>query len=294
MMAATEGKAMLLRAIVVCLLLPLAALAQETPAALPQPLSDTVSDHADLLPPEAEAAVSQRLAAARAETGVHVVLVTLPSLAEHGGAGERIEDYAKRLFNAWGVGDGTRNDGVMILVSPGERAMRIALGDAFGPVWDGAAQRAIDTAFLPAFREGRWAEGLTAGVEETLVRVVRPFAEGRPSPLLEPDRGGLMTWVMLGLAALATVAIVLHKPIARAVYARRPCPRCGAPGLRRDRHVLIEATVTAEGRGETVISCPHCGHEDRKTYPIARVDSDDERGGFGGGQSSGGGATGRW
>lgn len=78
---------MLLRSLVLFLILPLMTLAQD----LPQPLSDTISDFADLLPPETEARVAAMIRKTRDETGVHIVVVTLDRIANYGGAGLGVE-----------------------------------------------------------------------------------------------------------------------------------------------------------------------------------------------------------
>lgn len=167
----------------VLLALPFAAAAQD----YPPPGSDTVNDWAEVLPPEAEARIAASLRAARQETGVQVVLVTMARIADHGGAGQRLESYAKGLFNAWGVGDGQRNDGILVLVATEDRAMRIALGAGYDPVWDNAAQAAIDRGFLPGFRAGRMGAGIETGMDEVIARIARPFAAGQPAPAPQED-----------------------------------------------------------------------------------------------------------
>ncbi len=138
----------MLRLLALLVWFPLAAFAQS----YPEPLSDTVNDYADLLPPEAEARVVATLQAAREETGVHIVLATIISQGDYGGDA-RFADFATGWLNAWGIGDASWNDGVLILVARDDREMRIVLGGGFDVIWDGRAQRVIDTAMLPAFRD---------------------------------------------------------------------------------------------------------------------------------------------
>lgn len=94
------------RAILVCILLPLATFAE----VLPQPRTDAVSDFAEILPPAEEARIADLLRGIRDESGVHVVVVTMDRISNYGGWGQSFEAYATGLFNAWGIGDARRDD----------------------------------------------------------------------------------------------------------------------------------------------------------------------------------------
>ncbi|WP_157791924.1 YgcG family protein [Pseudorhodobacter sp. MZDSW-24AT] len=281
--------------------LPAPIWAQSLPApaeaqGLPAPLSDTVSDFADLLPPEAEAELVQILAQGRAETGVQVVLVTMARLSDHGGAGQRIEDYAKALFNHWGVGDAARDDGILILIAQEDREMRIALGAGYEVIWDNAAQRVIDRAFLPAFRDGDYIAGISAGVPATFDLIARPFAAGAERPPEPPlDWGALAPFAVFGGMILAFLGLVARQRLGDALVRLRACPTCGARRLSRHRDVLLAASPARAGHGLIHTRCAACGHDRSEPYTIPKKSNGSSRsGGFGGGSSSGGGATGRW
>lgn len=284
----------MLRTILVCLALLIApALAAQT---LPDPLSDTVSDYADLLPPEDETRIAQALAKGRADTGVQVVLVTMNRLSDHGGAGARIEDYAKALFNQWGVGDATRKDGILILIARDDREMRIALGTGYEVIWDNAAQRVIDRAFLPAFRIDDYLGGIEAGVPATFDLIAKPFAAGAETPPAPPtDWGALAPFAVIGAFILGFIALVARAALGDALVRLRACPSCGARHLSRHRDVLLSANTERAGHGIVHTRCSACGYDRSEPYTIAQVsNSSGSSGGFGGGSSSGGGATGRW
>ena len=281
----------MLRWLVLLLVLPLAALAQDYPA----PLSDKVNDWAGVLSPEAVARLETKLQAARDETGVHVVLVTMKRLADHGGAGMRIDSYAKGLFNTWGVGDKTRNDGVLILVATDDREIRVALGAGYDAVWDNAAQAAIDKGFLPEFRAGKIEAGIEAGIDQVITRIARPFAKGQPAQTV-PDAGVPLPLMVLGIGAVLLLA--LRKRIGDRLQRFARCPACGHRGLERTTGETMIAGTTTPGEGWQRTRCPACGHERRETLLIrggsmGRGDRDGGSG-FGGGRSSGGGASGRW
>ena len=252
-----------------------------------------MNDRAGVLSPEAVARLETTLQSVRDETGVHVVLVTMKRLADHGGAGMRIDSYAKGLFNQWGIGDKTRNDGVLILVATDDREIRVALGAGYDAVWDNAAQAAIDKGFLPEFRAGRIEAGIEAGVEQVITRIARPFAAGQPAAAPESDEVPLP---LIGLGIGAALLLALRRQIGDGLTRFRRCPSCGHRGLDLTRGVTLEATTTTQGAGWSLTRCPACGHEQRETHLIARRGRSSGAGssGFGGGRSSGGGASGRW
>jgi uncharacterized protein len=272
-------------------LLPGLAFAQDFPA----PLADYVSDYAEVLDPGTEARITDTLTLLQADTGVEVRVVTLSRQTDYG-SDTRIEDFAKDWFNAWGIGDATRNDGILILVAVEDRAMRIALGAGYPVIYDGRAQRVIDTAMLPEFREGRYAEGIEAGAIATGDLLARPFAEQQEvtadSGFAEPaDPGGLPNW-MAAIALLGAVVMVFRRRASDAMVRLKRCPSCGTRGLSRHRSTITPATGAHQGTGLLTTGCRNCSYhrEDRYTLPSKSSRS----GGSGGGRSSGGGATGRW
>ncbi|HMO70209.1 MAG TPA: TPM domain-containing protein [Paracoccaceae bacterium] len=279
-------------------LAPAPAVAQR----IPQPLSDTVSDYTGTLDPMTADRLSDALAAGRADTGVHVVLAVIDRRSDHGGGGERIDAFATRWFNAWGIGDATRNDGVLILVAQGDREMRIALGAGYSPVWDNRAQRVIDSIMLPAFRQGQMETGIEAGVMATIDLIARPFAEGRPVSDTEgfpaPDTGFDWTLLLFLGTFASLMAFKFRRGLADGLLILRRCPSCRARGLDRRSETLREAGETTRGEAREDLMCPACGHRSRsRILPIpaeARKAASSSSGGFGGGRSSGGGASGRW
>jgi len=291
----------MLRVLCLMLLMPMAAMAQTYPA----PLSNTVSDYANLLPPEAEARVAVALQAAREETGVHIVLAVIGSQAEYGGTG-RFADFATGWFNAWGIGDATRNDGILILVGQRDREMRIALGRAYDVMWDGRAQRVIDTAMLPAFRGEDYAKGLEDGALLAIDQLARPFAakeavtedSGFPSTFGGPEVLGIVMAVLLGLGV---VWAIFQRRFGDLVLRLRRCPACGRRSLHREHEVTLAPGETTPGEAVDHQRCRSCG-DDRASVRVlpslanarAARKSSGGSSGFGGGSSGGGGASGRW
>jgi uncharacterized protein len=124
-------------------------------------LSGRVVDEANLLPPDREAALTTRLAALEADTGDQLVVVTLNSLQ-----GYEIEEYGYRLGRAWGIGQAETDSGVLLIVAPNERRVRIEVGYGLEPILtDAFSALVIQNQILPAFREGGFARGIEQGVD---------------------------------------------------------------------------------------------------------------------------------
>jgi uncharacterized protein len=295
---------MFLRFVAVALTLAAPVCAQTLPA----PQSDTVSDFAGVLDATAEGRISRLLSETRAVTGVQMVVVTLPEAAAPAGAEIRIEQVAKALFDAWGVGGAGRNDGIMLLVDTATREARIQLGAGYDPVYDGRAARVLSTAVLPALHEGEIAAGIEAGIASARDRLIAPFLAGQPVSVGDgfEDTGSGGTGLVLGFGAVAGLA---GYGVWRSRRASRTCPNCGALTLERSREVIQQPTRTEPGLGMQHLTCQACGFSDHKSFPVSFNSRNSGRdrtsgtgssgrgggsGGFGGGKSSGGGATGRW
>ncbi|MCU0827055.1 MAG: TPM domain-containing protein [Tabrizicola sp.] len=278
---------------------------------LPEPLTDTVSDFAQVLDDAAEAKIAGLLQQTREETGVHVTVATMPAIEAYGGSpGQRLDAYAKGLFNAWGVGDAERNDGILMLVVTDAREVRIALGAGYDAVYDGRASRVLSTAVLPEFREGRLAEGIEAGIRSARVQLIDPWLEGRPVGLTDGFESEGRDWSQaVPIAGFGGVVGLFLWWVLRKARLSRECPKCGEQTLTRTREVIEPATFLSRGTGLEHLLCTSCGFTGRRTYSISRLSSGSRSsafgasggsgggssgGGFGGGKSSGGGASGKW
>ncbi|MEW6218257.1 MAG: TPM domain-containing protein, partial [Thermodesulfobacteriota bacterium] len=187
------------------LLLPCWALALPVPE--PQGL---VTDLAGLLSPEAQAQLAARLAAFRAQESTEIAVLTVETLEE-----ETVEDFGIRVAGRWQIGQKGKDNGVLLLVAKKERKIRIEVGRGLEPViTDLLAGRIADQVIRPLFREGRFEEGLTAGVEAIIaashgVFVAEPGsgkdaqAEDRVNPL------SVLLVLLFGLAIIGGISRLL-------------------------------------------------------------------------------------
>jgi uncharacterized protein len=128
------------------------------------PLTGRVVDQADLLRPEQELDLASKSAALEAQTGRQFVVATVNSLE-----GRNIEDYGYRLGRHWKIGDEKRDDGVLLLVAPKEKKVRIETG--YGArvfLTDALSSVIIRESILPRFKAGDMGGGITAGADQII------------------------------------------------------------------------------------------------------------------------------
>jgi len=213
-------------------------------------------DEAGLIAPAEAQAINPIADALLRETGLPLIVVTIPSLAAHHAAGYTIEQYAFALFNTWGIGSVDRNYGMLLLVSKGDRRARIELGAAWGHGHDAQAQWVMDTLIIPEFKEGKFSEGILAGV-----RGLDAMARGLPLPKAKRWPSFARMWREWGwMVAVLVMAVLLR-------FHRSRSPIQGG-AYYRDYYYY---------------------------YDRDRYDRDSSGGGSsGGGSSGGGGASGSW
>lgn len=131
------------------------------------PLEGRVTDSAHILSPGFRIKLSGKLERFERLTHHQMVVVTVTSLG-----GRDIADFTLDLFNAWGIGRKGYNDGVVILVAPNERKVRIAVGFGLEKTLTGpVCQEIIDTAMLPSFQAGDFAQGIELGTNLLIDRL---------------------------------------------------------------------------------------------------------------------------
>lgn len=146
------------------------------------PLSGRVVDAAELLSPEQEAALDARLAALEANSTRQLVVATIPDLA-----GYDIADYGYQLGRNWGIGQdgkGTgepeKNNGVLLIIAPNDRKVRIEVGYGLeGIMTDALSSVIIQSQILPRFRDQDMPGGIAAGVDAIIAQLTLPEDEAR-------------------------------------------------------------------------------------------------------------------
>jgi uncharacterized protein len=139
------------------------------------PLTGRVVDTAGILSPQAETELSAQLAAHEQATTNQVVVVTLTSLD-----GYDIADYGYQLGRHWGIGQKGKNNGVLLIIAPNERKLRIEVGYGLeGALTDAVSRDIIERVIKPQFRQQHYDQGVRAGVAAILAAL---GGEYHPAP----------------------------------------------------------------------------------------------------------------
>lgn len=264
-----------MRRLIAWLVLLAALMANPARAVTYPPAPDgPVLDQAGLIPDAQEAALDARLREYTQRTGRAIVVATVPSLE-----GEAIEIYAVKLFEAWGIGGKESDQGLLLLVAPNERKVRIEVGYGLHQyVTDALSGRIIRNAITPRFREGDMAGGIEAGVSELIAQLDRTpedakaiaeaaaAAEARQGGG-EASLGGAIFWIVL----ILFFVFVFH-----------------GGGRRRARPGFNDPAIILWGASEIARHMASGSSHSSGGFGGGGF------GGFGGGGSGGGGASGSW
>ncbi len=90
------------------------------------------------------------------KTGAEATVVVIDSLE-----GESIEAYANGLFRNWGIGQSSKNNGLLILLSIKDKKWRVEVGTGLeGAVTDIYSSRVMNDIAVPEFRQNQYGQGL--------------------------------------------------------------------------------------------------------------------------------------
>lgn len=123
-----------------------------------------VSDFAGIINESTRSELTTLLTAFEKATKIEFAVVTVSGLDD-----TTVEDYATRLFETWGIGKKTTDSGLLLLVAPKERKLRIEVGYGLeGGINDAVAGRIIRDTIIPWFKNGDFSTGILNGVVESI------------------------------------------------------------------------------------------------------------------------------
>ena len=161
------------------LLVAAPAAAQDFP-----PLTGRVVDAANIIPDADEAALTSKLAAVEQASSRQLVVATVPSLQ-----GYPIEDYGYQLGRKWQLGQKGANNGMILLVAPNERKVRIEVGYGLEPIMtDALAGDIISGQILPAFKRGDYPAGINAGADAIIAQLQAPPEQAEQKALAAKEK----------------------------------------------------------------------------------------------------------
>lgn len=253
-----------------CLIVSVYSFAQKLPSR-PNP-PRLVNDFAHFLTGDQAALLEQKLVALDDSTSNQIAIVTINSLE-----GYPIEDYANKLFRAWGIGNKKTNNGVLIIVSKEDRQMRIEVGYGLeGAIPDITASDIVNNDLRAYFKQNNYYVGFDKAIDDLSAAAVGEYHIARQRDN-DSDSGGALIFFII----LIIVIIIIFKNRGGGnsgggrYYSRR--------GSDNFLTGMILGNLLGGGNSGGGFGGGFGGGSSGEGF-----------GGFGGGSSGGGGASGSW
>src|SRR5262249_42012355 len=209
------------------------------------------------------------------KSSIQLVVATVKSLQ-----GSDVETYANQLFRFWKLGEARKNNGVLLLVAPAERKVRIEVGYGLeGTLTDALSSVIISSAIIPRFKTGDFSGGIERGADGIISVLSGDTADWQPKVhVRRSDESGTDDLLAFLFPLLMMFVIWYLMGSAR-----------GAMGSARDT-----AARRSARQGRTII-IPYGGSTWGSGWG-GGIGGGGFCGGFsgGGGSSGGGGASGSW
>lgn len=234
-------------------------------------LQGRITDEAGLLTLAEKTDIESDLASLEQTSTDQLAVVTVKSLQ-----GYSIEDYGIGLARKWGIGQKGKDNGILLIVAPNDRKVRIEVGRRLEPfMTDTMSALIIQNAILPKFRRGDFAGGIKDGVRDiksVLLGDAEEVKQRAAGPRTPEDDPTVVIHLILFLLIVAFIIWVNHR--------NAQAMRAGAPGAPRRRGGIV---IIPGGSGDWGGGWSSGG-------------GDSGGGGWsgGGGDFGGGGASGGW
>lgn len=170
------------------------------------------ADYASVLSDETEMFVVEHSAALAESTGAQIVVATVEDLE-----GRDVMDYGLDLLRTWKVGS-EKNNGVVILVSTGDRKIGINVGYGLeGALNDAKVGRLIDTCAVPSLKENDYDTGIFQLYNAVLAEVYNEYGMDVPENVKSLDdykdkeENDAEPFIILGVLGVLVVLSVFNR-----------------------------------------------------------------------------------
>ena len=251
------------------------------------PLTGRVVDQAGILNADIRGDLADKSKDLEEKSGIQLVVATVTSLQ-----GSDIETYANELFRTWKLGQAQKNNGVLLLVAPNERKVRIEVGYGLeGTLTDAVASVIISSAIVPRFKSGDFPGGIERGVGGILDVLGGDTTDWQPQAVVRDNEPSVL-WALIPIILSFGFVFVVHFigiGIRRLYLGMRYGDWHPAPAghyVKRGKHLVF---VSDSGWSSSSSSSGSSWSSDSSSSSSS--DSDFSGGG---GSSGGGGASGSW
>ena len=233
-----------------------------------------VSNPDGILSSSSVATIDSLLFALEESTGIQVLVAVLGDIE-----GGDCFDFAYRLGKENGVGQKESDNGLVVLLSTGERCVQFATGYGLeGVMPDAICKRIQQQYMVEHFADDDWDAGMVAGM-----RAVCGVLDGTMEPPADDEEDLVAILFLVAFVIIGVLVIVF------AVWHGSRCPKCGKHNIQRvDSHIVTE--ITGRRKLEITYVCKDCGHTFKRSSDNINSHGGGPRGGviIGGGGFSGG------
>ncbi len=181
------------------------------------PLTGPVVDEVGLLSANTRNQLTQVLQSVHQNKGPQVQVFVISNLQSIS-----IEEAAVKIFEKWKLGGEKEDNGVLFLIAPNEKKLRIEVGYGLeGDIPDAVAKRIVSDVVVPYFKQGQFNAGVTQGVQAILyygkvktdqATAVAPVSEEAPS-----ESGGSSNWIIFIIVIFWILLFIFNPSLALAV-----------------------------------------------------------------------------
>lgn len=152
---------------------PLSVRALQVP---PVPTDVPIVDQANILTGDQKADLAAMIAQERSASGNQIGVLVLKSLE-----GVSLEEYSLEVARKWGIGEDSRNNGVLLLIALEDRQLRIEVGYGLeGALTDARSNQIIRNDIAPLFRQEKYYEGIKVGVDGIIKSIHNEYQATNP------------------------------------------------------------------------------------------------------------------
>jgi uncharacterized protein len=186
------------------------------PAASLPSLTGRIVDAAEIIDAGSKPEIERKLEDLESKSGIQLVVATIKSLE-----GQDIESYANQLFRTWKLGEKTKNNGVLLLVAPSERKVRIEVGYGLeGTLTDALSNVIITNGLVPRFKSGDFTGGISRGVDDIIAVLTTDPSDWQQRSSFRADRPQKtdpVNWVMFA-GIIIVIFLLIWSPGFRWVF----------------------------------------------------------------------------
>lgn len=175
-------------------------------------------DMAQIISPQRKVRLNQLISKLEAKNGSEIVVVTVPETTPS----PTPKAFATELFKTWGIGKKGKDNGVLFLISKGDRRVEIETGygvEAILP--DALVANIIDQEIIPQFKRGNFDRGILAGTESLVSKLGGNLAFATANTAHSSYQQTKLNPVVIPLAFLLVFLILVFIVLAASSSSRR-------------------------------------------------------------------------